>query len=179
MYAIDDNESITADIQRYLTLISAERSDPNYLPENTEGGFDESTRSAVAYYQRTEGLDESGEVDQETFYSIYSDYLYYDEAVNRREKYPIDIAFPLGYGVSDKDMVRINTMLFEISEYYYGASDIRKNSYFSKNTENAVVNLRNVFGLEESEQIDEEFYLILSEEHYLINKHKENFRTAF
>ncbi len=179
MYDIDDNASITSDIQRYLTLISNERDDINYLPNNTDGGFDESTRSAVAYYQRTEGLNESGVVDQETFYSIYYDYLNHNKAINRREKYLIDITFPIGYGVSDKEMVNINTMLYEVSEYYYGASDIRKNSYFSQNTENAVINLRNVFGLEKSKQIDEEFYLILSEEHFLINNHKENFKTAF
>ncbi len=179
MYSIDDVETIIRDIQGFLLLIAEERGDTSYAPTEKNGIYDESTRSAVKYYQKKTEIEESGVVDEETFYAIYNDYIYHNTIVENREKHPIDVEFPLGYGASHKDITGINTMLSDVSIYYYGASDIKKNSYFSKNTETAVINLRKIFGLSDSDMIDEEFYLILSEEHKLINERMQNKNTAF
>ena len=172
MYLITDKASIIRDVQVYLSYISERLGDPELKSEFPDGKYGERTASAVRRFQHLNALDPSGTVDSETFYSIKKEYENLSATQREVDMSPVSIRLPVGYGTSHRDIVFINTLLHDISVHLFGASDVRKDSYFSKNSEVAVSVLRDVFMLPRENYVDDELLARLIAEKRSI----ENFR---
>lgn len=165
MYRIDDRLATVKEMQRLLRYIGDSADIQQLKQVRRNGIYDEPTRKAVMYFQSENALNDSGKIDMDTFYALYDRYLFEKKRTENTKLISLSIDLPASYGLLHYDMIDINSMLSYVSEYYFGASDIIINSYFSLNTENAVKELQKSFLLTPDGVINDEFYIRLTEEY--------------
>ena len=145
MYRIFDKESAIREIQKYLYRLSDKYKDiPRVFPDGVWG---DASREATLYFQRIFGLSPSGVVNNITFDRLYKEYrniLFHDDA----EKFPESASsFPYKFGDRGCTVLKINHSLEELRKYYGDITSVRTNDFFSRDTEEAVRDIRSIFGL--------------------------------
>ncbi len=113
-------------IQRMLMAIS--RQDPRVLRVNPTGIYGEETVYSVESYQRARGLPVTGEVDQETFDTLASEYIDLQELSSRsRPIYPFERRL-VGGQVSPGDAFDLVLIIQIIMDYLSLKMDNIENS---------------------------------------------------
>ncbi len=151
MYRIEDKEAAVKQVQRLLDI-------------TVTGVFDEETRLAVISFQNRKGLNESGIVDYESFTLMKEEYLKEDMRREARRRLPFSPRFPYSFGDMGNDVTLINALLNDVMKEYTVEVLSVVGVFYSDRTENAVRELRKIFGLREGGHIDEEFFYRLTEE---------------
>ena len=154
MYDTNDKSAAVKEIQRYLSEYDGS--------VNISGIYDEFTGRAVMDAQIKNGLTPSGITDRTTFDAIYADYKH---SLMRKEAQELSRGadFPITLGDSGRVVYDINTMLSKIALHYREMHAIR-GSFFGSESARITKRLREIFRLEASEFVDEEFYLRLIRE---------------
>ena len=157
MYHITDKQAAIREVQKYLHfasdrgVISAER-------VAIDGIYGDETRNAVASFQAEKDLKETGVVDYKTFVLLYEAYLS-AQSIYYAEDYFISTAlFPFKFGDTGHEVLLLNLMLEELRRHYTEVSEVALKPYYSHATENAVNDIRKIYGLESSQMIDLELY---------------------
>lgn len=157
MYRIDDKKSAIEEVQRYLHFI-AERNILDIPRVAIDGIYGDETKNSVIEFQKYKGMDATGVVDNETFDEIYKSFLE-SEFYYESENFLIDKAlFPFKPGDIGDEVLLLNLMINTLAKEYKAVYPVKTNGYFSERTEAAVLDLRKIFMLEESSEIDLELY---------------------
>ena len=153
-------------LQEYLNYIA--RSYPTIPTVTADGDFGEATARQVKAFKSTFGYNSDNErVTPQIWNAITS--VYDDLYENANETYAVpkeaqNEGIILREGEIDDDVVILSSMLRMIEEYYFGASDVKASSYFSKDLARAVRRIRKMLLLTEKDFVDEELLLRLDEE---------------
>jgi hypothetical protein len=143
MYRIEDITSATKEIQRLLGI-------------NTTGNYDKKTRDEVLRIQTLHAIEQSGEVDYKTFTLIVDEHLSRENAIWNSD-YLLAADFPYSEGDIGENVLRINEALSRVLVTYPYYGEMPRGKYFGSSTLSGVKFLQAVFGMEESEEIDEYF----------------------
>ncbi len=144
MFRTDDTSNATKEIQKYLHYISDTLHSEIPLVA-IDGVFGNETKEAVMVYQEIKSLPVSGIVDYNTFTFLYDDYLKTQKIINCDDIF-IDIKnFPLSRNDRGIEVAILNLLLNELKTTHSDIPDIRINDYFSKETEEGVRILQNIF----------------------------------
>ncbi len=167
MYSIRDKKSAIKALQRYLKKIYGDE-----VNVNQNGIFDDNTLMALNRFQQDNLINAESNVDFSSYDLIYNAYLY---EVNREiaRKIAPDILFPLKSGDQSASVLRFNSMLREILEYYSIYSYAPHGDYFSADTEGEIKKLQEIFDLEANGVVDELLYLRIVSEWKSISKIKQ------
>ena len=142
MYRIDDKVGAIKEVQRLLNL-------------NQTGLFDKKTREAVLDAQAKYRLAETGVVDYLTFTLIAENYR--NEKSNRwGSDYLLNPRFPYVIGDMGENVLRINEALQVVLNDYTYEGIMPKGRYLNDHTIQGAQFLRKLFGMNESNEIDEE-----------------------
>ena len=166
MYDIKDNISAVKALQLYLGTIYK-----NETSINQNGKFYDSTMIALKRFQRENDLSETGYADFESYQAIYKTYLRKVEQENAQKIAP-DIIFPLKKGDQSSAVLKFNSMVKEILEFYSYYAFLSYSDYFSEDTENAVRFLQNILDFDINGAVNDVFYARLVKEWKSINKIK-------
>lgn len=166
MYDINDNISAIKTLELYLGKIYQDE-----ISINQNGNFDDLTKMALNRFQSENGLMQKSYADFESYRAIYKAYQEKIEQDNARKIAP-DIIFPIKRGDQSSAVLKFNSMLKEILEFYSNYSFIPQSDYFSEETEEAVRILQNVFDFEINGIANDIFYSRLVKEWKSINKIK-------
>lgn len=160
MYRIGDKTAAITVVQEKLqsignaeNIISLQKVVPN-------GIYDEKTRNAVYEFQKASSLSSTGTVNEATFAELVKRY----RIAKITNDLPERISYPLKEGHEGDYMTDINSMLKEVYEDYYGISEVRINTYFSKSTSEAVREIQKAFFHDINGEIDGYFHKRLSDE---------------
>jgi peptidoglycan hydrolase-like protein with peptidoglycan-binding domain len=149
MYRINDRASAIKNIQSYLRAIFV--GEINIVPN---GVYDDKTRLAVLEFQRNNGLEPNGVVDLLTYELLYSSYS--EKQIEDRVGKRIDLPFYPG-DYSD-EMREINKMLSSLLDYYRIDHRVTENGFYSKETSEAVKNMRKIYLMKDVDLVDEMLY---------------------
>jgi len=142
MYRIDDKVGAIKEVQRLLNL-------------NQTGLFDKKTREAVLDAQAKYRLAETGVVDYLTFTLIAENYR--NEKSNLwSSDYLLNPRFPYVIGDMGENVLSINEALQVVLNDYTYEGIMPKGRYLNDNTIQGAKFLRKLFGMNESNEIDEE-----------------------
>lgn len=156
VYRLEDKKSATKDIQYMLNAIMNE-----HKPE-LSGDFDTETRNAVELFQQEYGIDATGIVDRKTLDRMaYRFDLMHCLRLRDIFNWFAKIEFPLALGDSGEFMTVINYALNRLVVKYRLDIRVKANWVFGKETLRASKELRQIYMLDESEVIDEEFFIRL------------------
>ena len=164
MYRIYDKAAAITEVQTFLRIIG----NPDIFVSPT-GVFDENTALSVKDYQERRNLLPTGMVDKETFDLMYAEYITENERDEAEIKLLSFISFPLLPGKTSDGMIHLNKMMSELLDYYGITHTLRVNSFYSKQTADAVRQLRKIYLLDDFEFIDEAFYIRMVRDHNSIN----------
>jgi hypothetical protein len=143
MYRIEDNVSAIKEIQRLLGL-------------NQTGYYDQETKTAVIGVQERNSISKSGIVDYITFSAAVKEYR--DGKSNLwNSSYLFSPDFPFYEGDHGDNARRINEALTKVLRDFNYEGTLPRGAYLGKESMNGVKFLKNVWGLRESEEIDEKF----------------------
>ena len=165
MYRIYDIPSAIRVVQIYLSLVG----NPDIFVAPS-GVYDENTRLSVLDFQRSEGLLESGAVDYPTFVRLYELYALSIENEALVRKTDSFITFPLLPGGHSSGLIHINGMIARLLDYYGYTHNLRQSGFYSSETELGVKALREIYGLEDKEYIDEILYMRMVRDHDSMEK---------
>lgn len=142
-------------IQYYLNYLSNFYS--TIPPIESDGIFGESTRNAILAFQKTFGLPETGELNQETVDNIYDAYLGIIEELTVTFREGETIPFPgviLRLGV-EADAVRVlQEYLNYIADTYTEIPKVNPTGYFGPQTQEAVIAYQILFGYPQNGLVD-------------------------
>ncbi|MBR2465721.1 MAG: peptidoglycan-binding protein [Clostridia bacterium] len=159
MRLIDDKIAFIKEIQRFLIKVTPFE-DAAGLSES--GIYDEVTKSAVRKFKTANGLLIDTVVDYRTFELLYAKYLAF-EAENRAS---------LKRGDSGDEVLELNMMLRRVGAGYSEFKGVKNSAYYSESTENAVIYLKERFGMEACGEADGAFSERLKKEYLLIKGEK-------
>ena len=171
MYTLGDKSASVKVVQKSLNEIGKSKNIALLQKVVVNGIYDNKTKDAVFEFQRINSIPLSGTVNEATFSELREQYRI---AVITNEA-PKEIAYPLKVDDSGDYMININSMLNEVYENYYGASEIRINGYFSHTTSDAVKKIQEAFTFDITGEIDERFHKRLTDEVYSIKNSKNVF----
>jgi peptidoglycan hydrolase-like protein with peptidoglycan-binding domain len=157
MYELLDKPAAIKEVQRFLLVLSDIEN--STIPRvSIDGIYGPETRDAVKEFQSVYGLRENGLVDLETFDLLY---FHYSNTVSERERaeYVItEAGFPFALGSQNIDVLHIHLLFEELSKTYTDIGTARRETYFSKNSENITKELQKIFDMEITGVIDALFY---------------------
>ncbi len=145
-------------LQYFLALLGQFVS---FLPPVTiDGIYGSGTRNAVIAFQRYKGLPQTGQVDRQTWNSLYLayrgviDYIANNSPSQRTptEPYP---GVVLKRGDSGPSVRTLRTYLSFISNYFFDIPKIAVSNIFDVQTQNAVRAFQKVFALPQTGQVNE------------------------
>ncbi len=136
-------------IQYYLNLIAEFN---NFIPSVAiDGIYGSATAESVRAFQRSEGLSETGIVDQATWDALYSRYLSVVAGLPpdfRRTGAPVYPGTPLRRGLTGNENVRLlQTYLNKIAETNSEIPTVSVTGNFGPETERAVLAFQRAYGL--------------------------------
>lgn len=157
MYALNDKTAAIVEIQRFLYLLS-NTSNPEIPRVAIDGIWGEETEAAVIEFQKISGNEVSGKVDYQTFEALYDAY-----SAAKSELYELDFlittqGLPLSKNMMNDDVLLLHLMILEIQKTYDYLTEVDRTTYFSENTEKAVMELQEIFGMEQSGRVDALMY---------------------
>ena len=162
-YELSDTEMAVREVQTFLHFISDKKhNDIERVAIN--GIFGKETEKAVRDFQRIYGKTESGIVDRETFQLLNETYIQILLENASPDFIITDGGFPISLGSQSNDVLVLNVMLIELKKEYPDIAEVKKSSYYSKETENAVLDLQKIFRVDESGVVDALFYDRLKDE---------------
>lgn len=163
MYRIDDSGSAISEIQRYLRM-SADRIYANIDPVSIDGIYGSETREAVVQYQEIANLEKSGVVNYITFTKLFKSYQN-AQFLQSADRFLISKRnFPFKQGDHGNEVLIINIMLDELKNIYRTIHEVKLMEYYSGNTSRAVRNIREIFRMEASPNVDVTLYERMSYE---------------
>ncbi len=157
MRMIDDKAAFIREIQRFLIKVTPFE-DAAGLSEN--GIYDEVTKNAVRKFKSANRLLNDTVVDYRTFDLLYTKFLAY-EAEN---------APSLKRGDRGDEVLELNMMLLRVGTEYSEFKGVKNSEYYSESTENAVIYLKERFGMESDGVADGVFLERLKKEYLLIKE---------
>ena len=157
MYRQENKKAAVYEIQEYLFFLS-DKKYPSIPRVPIDGTFDGETRDAVIEFQKIMLLSPSGIVDYETFTALYEEYeiarLDYDT-----ENYIFrNGTLPLKENDQNEDVRVLHTMINRLRKTYPQITDAGSGAYFSKNTAEAIKQMRILFALPGKPILDKALY---------------------
>lgn len=146
-------------LQIYLNRISRNYPAIPKIPA-ADGIFDAATEEAVRTFQRVFGLEETGVVEQSTWYRIT--YIYTSvkriaeldsEGVRLEEITPV-FTEDLHIGMQSDEVRMLQYYLAVIGAYYEAVQPVEITGYFGEMTEKSVRSFQRVFGLPQTGEVD-------------------------
>ncbi|MBE6610243.1 MAG: peptidoglycan-binding protein [Ruminococcaceae bacterium] len=161
MNFIDQKEEVIKDVQKWLRTIGREY--PDFPEVFIDGIYGSETAEAVAFFQRKKGLQVTGNIDRETFDSLYSEYLRIIRAsrilgfIPKFEEYTEGEMRP---GDVLDDIFVLQLLLRAVS---LDDNDlfVEINGVFNEETEKAVRKLQNKIGMTENGRVNGELWNML------------------
>ncbi|MBQ4071782.1 MAG: peptidoglycan-binding protein [Clostridia bacterium] len=157
MYNIQDKTAVIREIKRYLYDV-AHNMYPQMKSTTVDGIFDAESAEVVREYQKIRGLPINGSVDYITFLALAKDY---ENVLRKKEQRDFILSgTPFSYSRGDygDDVRVINLILSELSDVYRSLPHVGKGSYYSAYTCAAVREMRKVFMMEDSDEVDAALY---------------------
>jgi hypothetical protein len=173
MYDITSRTEVVREIKRYLYLVS-EYVYPEIGRNTIDGIYDSSVAESIKKYQKIKSIPATGAVDLKTFTHLYSDFDKARNKLNSKGYVLTDDGFPISLGDMSEDVRIIHGIIGELKNVFSELYDVGNGSYYSKRTAGSVRMLREIFGFDKGEHIDEPLYLRMLEE---LASHKRNART--
>ncbi|MBQ8289782.1 MAG: peptidoglycan-binding protein [Clostridia bacterium] len=142
MYYISDKASAVREVQRMLLIIS--QATDGISEVTVDGIYGDTTRLAVLEFQKISGLEQTAEVDLETFTLLFdkSEKILTEARVNAgvsdEEKYP------LMTGDASGAVRRLNTELLSLTRYLPDMPRADVRGFFGRATEDAVKYFQNL-----------------------------------
>lgn len=170
MYRIDTRQSVINEIQRYLASLGYRD-----YPVIPNGVYDSNTREAVRRFQSESALSETGIVDYETFIRLYKKYKDITFKNELRKRDVLGIKFPITPGETREEMLYINRLIASLLDNHGIYHRIRKNDYFSRESEAGVLALKKIFGMSGDGIINEYFYSRMLSERKSIEEIADNY----
>lgn len=157
MYPQTDKRAAIKEIQKYLFTLSDERY-PEIPRIPIDGIFDKETESAVIKYQELKSFTTTGKVDYETFTALYDDYVTFENELNTPDYIFGDSALPLKENDQNEDVRALHIMINELRKTYREIPSVGNGAYFTRRTADAIEELRAIFGMDRSRQLDKALY---------------------
>lgn len=149
-----EKERVIFEIQQYLRNIAkAESDEPAVIPD---GIFSEETAEYVRAFQKNKGLDVTGKVDFATFEALRDE----NERAIFEASLPIQVMaignedLPLSYGDENDFVQKLKMMLDFVADAYGNFPKLKKDSFFDKDTEEAVRRWQSVIFVPETGEVD-------------------------
>lgn len=134
-----------------------------YLGTNQTGSLDAADKEAIVLFQKTNNFLPTGIVDYNTFVSLRSEYKRKRTIAKARADAPL-LSFPVTDGDSGDGVLALNLMLASILKEYSYFEVPPRGRYYNAYTSEAILFLKNKFGLKPTNEVDEEFYARLMRE---------------
>lgn len=153
-------------VQFFLNLIS--QFVDFVAPVNTDGVYGQNTANQVQAFQIYKGLTPTGDVDEETWNSLYAAYqgiVDYLEERNQLESVPTQ-AFPgvtLRRGDVGPSVAVFKEWLNYLSKVFFDIPPVAENNIFDLRTQNAVKEFQRIFSLPENGLVDERTWNTLAD----------------
>lgn len=150
----DDRMNAIYEVQHYLRFLSKYMDEiPTVTPD---GIFGRETEDAVREFQRLYLLPVSGEVDLDTWNLLREIYLIFQEASSPASPvhvYPIELD-AMKLGDEYNEVYILQTLLKKLSDRYSNIPVPETTGYFSPQTEEIIMILQEIFGLEKTGRVD-------------------------
>ena len=143
MYRISDKRSAIKTVQRYLSVAES-------------GRWDDQTRTAVKAFFASNGLSEKNRVNYEVFELMRKKYN--EREMRLRASDGSVSRFPYSVGDFGDDVFLINRYLGSALERYTHEHVLPRGKIYNSSTKAAVIRLREIFAMPESEELDEVLY---------------------
>ena len=173
MYRINDRQEAIREIKKYLYAIST-RVYPQIGRTTIDGQYDEPTKSAVKKFQGIMGLAENGIVDIETFRALYKIYRSVKEDFYALDYIVEETEFHVGPGNSGENVRALHIIINELAREHPTVEGVGTGSFYSTRTARAARELRRIYGLAESENIDKITYSLMLMELEAIRRRDKN-----
>lgn len=158
MYNINDKSAAIMRVQRYLLAVGEQ--DGIYNP--IDGAFGNQTKEAILVYQRKRGLPMSGVADRETFRMLYEEYrAIADNAPLASDPFH---SSALRKEMRNEQVRRLNSLLNEYFVFSKEFVPLSVDDYFSRETEERVQYLVQLWGMKNANTADRAFLRRLSRE---------------
>lgn len=157
MYNIQDKSAVIREVKRYLYDV-AHNMYPDMKSTTIDGIFDGDSAEAVRDYQRIKGLPINGTIDYITFLALADDYKCVQRKRAERDYVLSAAPFPYSRGDYSDDVKVINLMLSEFRDVYHDLTNVGKGGYYSAYTSSAVREIRKIFMMEDSDEVDSALY---------------------
>ena len=148
--------------QKYLNFIS--KYIPNIPTITPDGIFGEKTENAVKAFQKLYLLPVTGEIDYNTWTLLYEVYTDIKEDIYPPEPifvFPVEIV-SMKLGDNFSEIIILQAVLDKISSRYENVPPIKITGLYDEDTENNVKFLQNIFGLEETGEVNRKTWNKLS-----------------
>lgn len=156
MFRAYDKKSAIKEIQRFVYKLSDYYES---IPRiSIDGIYGAETRNAVTKYQEHFNLPADGIVNNKTHESIYSEYLKVMKLESITDAISQNRSFPFRRGNFGNDILYLNLMLSELQKVYKEIGIIRINELYSADTERVVENIRRIYSLRDSKEVDAELF---------------------
>jgi hypothetical protein len=142
MYRIEDSTAAVKELQRLLGL-------------KQTGNYDGKTANAVKMKQDEYSLEKTGIADYETFTLIVDEYRVKRDRV-WNSSYLHSPKFPYVNGDMGDDEGRINEALYTVLKEYSYEGTLPRGGYLGDDSFYGVKYLRDIFGMEQRDEIDEQ-----------------------
>ena len=157
MYQQTDKISAIKEIQKYLFVISDSKY--NEVPRvPIDGIFDNETELAVIKFQESVNLSPTGIVDFITFKKLFEEYKSITENLNTTNYIFGDSSFPLKENDQNEDVRALHVMISKIRKTFPYLTDPGHGSYYSQRTADSIEEMRKLFMLPRSRNLDKELY---------------------
>ena len=169
MYFLSDKPAAIKEVQKFLHFI-ADRETSNIPRVAIDGIYGSETRDAVSAFQLWHGLEITGEVDRVTFDALFKEYDDIRTMNSVSDFIVTGKPFPFELGDQSDDVLLIHLLITELQKSYKDIGNVRKTTYYSSDTENAVKALQHIFMMEENGVVDALMYQRMKDEIDSINR---------
>ena len=130
-----------------------------------DGIYGPETEAAVIAFQEIYGHSASGSVDRETFDSLYKVYSEAMIDIEASDYLITDEGFPIALGAQSNDVLAVHILINELGKTYTDIGYVNvKSTYFSSDSQNAVMELQKIFNLPLTGTVDKLFFMRMRQE---------------
>ncbi len=144
-YRIDNETEPVREIQTYLLEMAY--ADDRIPKVTIDGHYGDTTRDAVKAFQRTEGMDETGIVDFETWVLLHSRHSTAQTARTETSAFPFTSDFDLHLGETGLAVIVLQALLAEFASIYPNVVRPAITGQFGLTTADAVRSVQRNYGL--------------------------------
>jgi hypothetical protein len=151
MYLISDTKAAIREVQIYLTYLADSLSEMPYT--QIDGIYGDDTKAAVEFFQKEEGITENGKVDYETYVRLVKRYNDRQKASNDMKNTVNNEVYPLKRGDVGENVLRLNSLIFELSEYF-DIPNVPRGEGYGEKTVDSIMILQRILGFEITGETD-------------------------